>query len=267
VARANKIGLDYFPLNIDMDEEDERVYMLEAEFGIQGFGILIKLLMWIYRNGYYYHWGEKEQIFFARKKAIDVTLCRQVCDFCIQNGFFCKHLFDKYGILTSRGIQKRYFEAVQRRKKVPFIKEFLLLDPGSEINDNINLIYVSINQINAYKNGINADMMYAKVHKGEESKGEERRVKESKVKKKKGEEKKEASPPPSAPEINSPLQKTPTDNNSPPEQNWSKSKVQQLRELAEHLRIEDPAEYQQLLSKHPELIEKEPEEVPFAGPG
>jgi len=262
VARANKIGLDYFPLNIDMDEEDERVYMLEAEFGIQGFGILIKLLMWIYRNGYYYPWGEKEQIFFARKKAIDVTLCRQVCDFCIQNGFFCKHLFDKYGILTSRGIQKRYFEAVQRRKKVPFIKEFLLLDPDSEINDNINLIYVSINQINAYKNGINADMMYAEVHKGEESKGEERRVKE-----KKGEEKKEASPTASPSEINSPLKKPTVDSNSPPEQNRPKSKAQQLRELAEHLRLENPAEYKRFLSKHREFKDKELEEVPFTGPG
>jgi len=152
MARPLKKGIDYFPLNVDMDEEDEHVYMLEAKFGVEGFGVLIKLLMWIYRNGYYYSWGEKEQLFFARKKAVDITLCRQVCDFCIQSGFFCKHLYEKYGILTSRGIQKRYLEATQKRKKILFIKEFLLLDPASEINSDINLVYTGF--INVAHNSV-----------------------------------------------------------------------------------------------------------------
>jgi len=149
VARTNKVGLDYFPVNIDMDEEDERIYMLESKFeGERAFGVLIKLLIWIYRNGYYYPWNETEQVFISRKKNVDLDYCRKIVSFLIEKEFFNKQLYEKYHILTSRGIQKRYFEAVQRRKKITFIKELLLLDPLKEINENINLIYVNINRIN-----------------------------------------------------------------------------------------------------------------------
>jgi len=132
-----------------MDEEDESVFMMEAKFGERGFGVLIKLLMTIYRYGYYYKWTKREQIFFSRKKNIDLDFCREIVDFLLQKDFFCKYLFDKYHILTSRGIQKRYFPACIRRKKVLVIKEFLLLDLDKEISDSINLVIVNINSINA----------------------------------------------------------------------------------------------------------------------
>jgi len=250
MGRTNKTGLDYFPVNIDMDEEDERIFMMEAEFGgARSFGILIKLLMLIYRNGYYYPWTEKEQIFFSRKKNIDVNLCRQIVDFLLQKGFFCKHLFDKYGILTSRGIQKRYFEAVTRRQKIPFIKEFLLLDPTSEINVNINIVYISpqkinvpinnadvlINEDNGNKNEINVDKkeipagyiphnMSTEIHKGEERRVKESRGEESKKEESKGEAKSDTYPQPvhNKSVDNSPAEKaapppaTPSEVNSPP---------------------------------------------------
>lgn len=196
MGRQNKTGLDYFPVNIDMDEEDERIYMLEANFeGERAFGVLIKLLMCIYRHGYYYPWTEREQVFFSRKKNVDLDYCRRIVDFLIQKGFFCKRLFDTYGILTSRGIQKRYFEAVSRRQKIVFIQDFLLLDPV-EINVNINISYVDFKKINAYKNGINVSrngenvdikgvsvgMMPTEIHKGEERRVKERKGEESKEK-------------------------------------------------------------------------------------
>lgn len=255
MGRTNKIGLDYFPLNIDMDEEDERVFMMEAQFGGErAFGLLIKLLMWIYRSGYYYPWTETEQVFFAKKKGVDKDFCIHLVDFLLQKGFFCKHLFDRFRILTSRGIQKRYFEATKRRDKVVFIKDFLLLDPATEIISCKNLIFVDINTIDSYKNGINVDILHTLVHKGEESKGDEKRVNETKGEEKKGEETEERretkAAPPSAtpPEVHSPPLKTKPGNNN------TKPKDQQLAELADLLRVENPAEYQKLLHKHPELI-------------
>lgn len=58
-------------------------------------------------------------------------------------GLFSLPLFNDYGILTSRGIQKRYFEAASRRKDVPVIKEHVLLSE-QEIEKYPNLSIVSL---------------------------------------------------------------------------------------------------------------------------
>ena len=43
MARPIKSGLDYFPLDVDIDQDD-KVAIIEAEHGMLGFGIVIKLL-------------------------------------------------------------------------------------------------------------------------------------------------------------------------------------------------------------------------------
>ncbi len=220
MARQCKEGIDYFPLNIDMDEEDERVFMMEAKFGERGFAVLIKLLMTIYRNGYYYRWTEREQVFFSRKKNIDLDYCRSIVDFLLLNGFFCRKLFDKFQILTSRGIQKRYFPACIKRKKVLVIKEFLLLDLDKEISDSINLVLVGINHLNSgglpEDTGRNEekDGSYSQTRR-DETRRDESKVNESKVNESKREETRgegnECSPS-ASPGVNTPSKK-PTPNN------------------------------------------------------
>ena len=54
----------------------------------------------------------------------------------------------------------------------------------------------------------------------------------------------------------------PTDNNSPPEVNGTKSKDQQLAELAAHLKLEDPREYEKLVKQYPELKNMTSAEAP-----
>ena len=54
------------------------------------------------------------------------------------------NLFEKYGILTSSRIQKRYLEAVSRRK-------------GLKIKDEYLLVNYDQNRINVGNNSINAD--------------------------------------------------------------------------------------------------------------
>ncbi|NBI08388.1 hypothetical protein D3Z33_16160, partial [Senegalia massiliensis] len=51
----------------------------------------------------------------------------------------------EYKILTSKGIQKRFLEAVSRRKDINVILEYLLIDLD---NDYSNLVNVNINSIN-----------------------------------------------------------------------------------------------------------------------
>ena len=47
-GRQNKVGLDYFELDCHMDE---KVRLVQAEYGLKGFAVFVKLLQEIY-GGY-----------------------------------------------------------------------------------------------------------------------------------------------------------------------------------------------------------------------
>ena len=57
MSRPIKTGLDYFPLDV---RNDDKLDLIEAEFGIVGFGIIIKLYQKVYENGYFYDWEEDQ---------------------------------------------------------------------------------------------------------------------------------------------------------------------------------------------------------------
>lgn len=146
MGRPQKQGLDYFPLNVDIDQDD-KIAMIEAIHGIEGFGIVIKLLMKIYKEGYFYKWTEKEQILFSKRVNVDIKQVNEIIDDCIKWEFFDSNLFEAFKVLTSRGIQKRYFEIVKRRQRVEVINELLLLD-NADINSYTNIVIVDINKDN-----------------------------------------------------------------------------------------------------------------------
>lgn len=127
MARPQKAGLEYFPLDVDIDS-DERVEYVIAKHGFQAFGILIKLLMEIYRQGYYITWTERQRYVFSKRVNVDSMYTETVVSAYINEGIFEKKLFDEYGILTSHGVQARYLQASGRRVEVEFIEEFFLLD-------------------------------------------------------------------------------------------------------------------------------------------
>ena len=150
MARPVKPGIDYFPLDVSMDDKME---LIEAKHGLVGFGIMIKLYQQIYRkNGYYLRATEERLLLFKRQVNVDINLINAVIEDALGWGLFDKRLYRKYGILTSKGVQKRFVEATKRRKEVEFIKEFLLIeDIQSFYSDRVN---VNINSINA---GINSE--------------------------------------------------------------------------------------------------------------
>jgi hypothetical protein len=131
MARPTKEGLDYFPLDVDIDQDD-KVIIIIAKYGMQGFGILIKLLMAIYKNGYSYQWTEKEQIIFSSRVNVDINLINDVVNDCIKWGLFNENIYNEYGVLTSKGIQERYLLAASRRVNIT-------------INEDIKLVSVDIN--------------------------------------------------------------------------------------------------------------------------
>ena len=87
MARPIKEGLDYFPLNVDIDQDD-KIAIVEAEHGMIGFGIIIKILMKIYSESYYYEWTEKQQILFSRRVNVDINEVNEVINSCVKWGLF-----------------------------------------------------------------------------------------------------------------------------------------------------------------------------------
>lgn len=145
MSRHFKAGLDYMPLDTSMDD---KIDLVEAIWHLEGFAILIKLFQKIYSNGYYYPWSEKEQLLFAGKMHKDPDTIKRFINDCLNFEIFDQGLLEEYHILTSRGIQKRYFAAASRRKKIEISPALLLVDVSDYINDDNKLINVDINPQN-----------------------------------------------------------------------------------------------------------------------
>lgn len=166
-----KSGIDYFTLDCQLDEKFE---LIEAEFGLKGFAVIVKLLQRIYAmGGYYCEWTKEIELLFSSRIGLKCTddgcnFVSQIVNASIKRGIFSRELFDKYHILTSHGIQVRYLKAAGRRIKVEMKKPYLLLK-CEEISKNVDIIGE-----NVYINDKNADIL-------KQSKVKESKVKESRV--------------------------------------------------------------------------------------
>lgn len=174
--RPIKEGLDYFPVNVDMDQDD-KIQLVEAKHGIIAFAIIIRLLMKIYKEGYYYPWSEKEQLLFSRRVNVDINDVNDIINDCLKWGLFDQEIYDRYQILTSKGIQKRYLAAVGRRQAVTLIREYLLVTPEEHYKKTINYINVGINRINDNNNPLS---QYIDADIGTQRKEKKRKEKNSK---------------------------------------------------------------------------------------
>ena len=135
-------GIPYFPLDVHLDDKFD---LIEAEFGLKGFATVVKLLQKIYGgNGYYCKWTEDVALLFAKNINANDNFVSEIVSASIRRGIFNEKLFEKYNILTSKGIQQRYFEAVSRRKKVDVEKQYLLIDVTS-IYKNVNILSENVN--------------------------------------------------------------------------------------------------------------------------
>lgn len=154
MARQNKVGLDYFELDCHMEE---KVRLIQAEYGLKGFAIVVKLYQKIYGEfGYYCEWNDDSLLLFMSENGLtgdNKNLISDIVAACIRRNIFSEELFNKFSILTSEGVQRRYLNATARREKVELIKEYLLLsvDKNSK-NVVINSINVGRNEIDVNRN-------------------------------------------------------------------------------------------------------------------
>ena len=154
-GRQNKVGLDYFELDCQMEE---KVRLIQAEYGLKGFAVFVKLLQKIYgERGYYCEWTQDSELLFMSENGLDsgcLQLLREIVSACIRRNIFSERLYKEYGILTSSGVQKQYLKATVKREVVDLKKEYLLISvPQNRTNVVINSISSTGNSIN---DGINS---------------------------------------------------------------------------------------------------------------
>lgn len=128
MARPIKTGLNYFPLDVDIFD-DPKLLHIENQFGVKGELITVKLLCWIYRDGYSCEWNNDTALIFAKKNFsnIGASLCNEVVTELIKREFFNRRLFDSFGVLTSEAIQSRWLKVVTSSKRKCELNPFLNL--------------------------------------------------------------------------------------------------------------------------------------------
>ena len=161
MARPTKQGIDYFPIDVNFDDKIE---IFIAEEGAEGIGILVTIWQLIYQNeGYFIKNNDALVMLIRRRIMSDVEIIRRVIQSLLARNVFSKAKEKKYKILTSKGIQKRFFEITKRRKFDSICHNYLCLGVNVAITPK------------------NTTLML-------QSKVKESKVKESKVKESKGKE-------------------------------------------------------------------------------
>lgn len=142
-------GIPYFPLDVYVDD---KIRLIEAEFGLKGFAVIVKLYQKIYGGfGYYCEWTKDVGLLFSQDVGEGYSSVSEIVSAAIRRGIFDNDLYEKYNILTSQGVQKRYFSAVSRRKQINVKSEYLLINVEQfSKNVNISSENVSRNTKNAY---------------------------------------------------------------------------------------------------------------------
>ena len=172
----SKSGLDYFPLCC---QQDDKLNLIEAEFGIKGSAVVFKLFQRIYgEQGYYCEWNNEVDLLFSSRVcglAVGDKFVSEVVNAALKRNLFSKEIYTKYHVLTSKGIQERYFIAVKRRKCVEIFKEYLLVS-ADQIPNNVSIISKNADII-AENDSINGQTKVKK-SKVNESKGNKKEIKE-----------------------------------------------------------------------------------------
>ncbi len=133
MARPKKTGLDYFPLDVDFFS-DEKMVCIHGEFGIKGQVVAIHLLCAIYREGYFAVWNEALPLKIAAATGLSADLVKMIAQRLAKWGLFDKGLFDSDGVLTSAGIQRRFFSIARHREFPPDLPHLLVSTEKTQVS-------------------------------------------------------------------------------------------------------------------------------------
>lgn len=175
-GRPTKQGIDYFPMDVGFFT-DVKIRKISRACGSQSTSILICLLCNIYKDeGYYILWDKDLPFVIADTVGVSEGAVKEVLIKSLQVGFFDQKLYEKYKILTSSGIQKRFLLATYQRKETTIIPEYLINCANNSINCTINSINHSDNEQSKSKVKVNRKKRKEKENNKETSpNGEEKK--------------------------------------------------------------------------------------------
>ncbi len=128
MARPLSRGIEYYPLDVDF-LNDLKIKKIMKSCGPNSIAIIILLLGNIYGDeGYFMKWDEDVCFLVADAVGAKEVYVKEVLKKCLQVDLFSSELFEKYKIITSKGIQKRFFEITKRRKRENLIDDYLLVN-------------------------------------------------------------------------------------------------------------------------------------------
>ena len=166
---------------------DIKVRRLIRSFGCKSIGVVIALLGMIYGDkGYYILLNDDVAFIISEQTLEDEDLVNQIINKLIEIEFFDKNLYEKHRVLTSKGIQKRFISATERRKDVKLITKYNLVNVDNNPSSDV---------VNVYNNPVNVDNNpssdVVNVYNNQQRKEKKSKVKKSKEKQSKEKQSKE----------------------------------------------------------------------------
>ncbi len=163
MGRPLKEGLNFFSLDLDY-HEDEKITKLVLLDNTIAELIYIRLLVIVYRHGYYAIYTPEKLAMLIRKQIVgkyqpSIEFLVKIIHDIAEVGLIDKNLLVQ-GVITSKGIQRQFIRSTKRRKDKDITKYWLLDDfemlelkvflntHSLEDNDDQNLVNVDNNSKN-----------------------------------------------------------------------------------------------------------------------
>ena len=135
MAGKPKIGLDYAGWATNIFDGDTKIDRLLEAQGWIGFSVYFYLCQMAYKfDGYFYRWSYADAATTARRMGggVKSETVKAAVGACLQIGLFDKRLFEENAILTSRGIQRRFYTAKKEKRRKAVISNYWLLEKNDE---------------------------------------------------------------------------------------------------------------------------------------
>lgn len=119
------MGIDYFCIETDI-KDDDKVFALRYRYatmdggydvgaGYAAFGRLVDVLADIYREGFAAEMNLPRMIRLSQQLGMSLEEFDHFIDDCVDAGLFDRRTWEEHNVLTSRGIQRRYYIVANRR--------------------------------------------------------------------------------------------------------------------------------------------------------
>lgn len=142
MARPKKQGLDYFTNDVNF-YQDIKIRKLIRHKGVQAVSVYHILLCQIYASGYYLLWDDDLPFIVSEISGLQEDVIDDILQYSLSIGLFDQTLFENDHVLTSHGIQERFFAfCTVAKRKVADDTPYLLMDlkEKSVISEKKNII-------------------------------------------------------------------------------------------------------------------------------